>query len=81
MGPSLADISTTAAERIEEPEYRGRAKDAAGYIRESIHDPNAYVLKGPTYSSGGRSLMPTGLDASLSSEQVDQLVAYLMTLK
>jgi nitric oxide reductase subunit C len=81
VGPSLADIATTAAERIAEPEYRGGAKDAAGYIRESIHDPNAYVLKGPTYSSGGRSLMPTGLDASLSSEQVDQLVAYLMTLK
>jgi len=25
--------------------------------------------------------MPTGLDASLTAEQIDQLVAYLMTLK
>ena len=81
VGPSLADISTTAAERIEDPEYHGKATDAAGYIRESIHDPNAYVLKGPTYSSEGRSLMPTGLDAALSPEQVNQLVAYLMTLR
>jgi nitric oxide reductase subunit C len=81
VGPSLADIGTAAAQRLKDPNYRGKATDAAGYIRESIHDPNAFVLTGPTYSSGGRSLMPTGLDGSLTSEQVDQLVAYLMTLK
>jgi nitric oxide reductase subunit C len=81
VGPSLADIRTVAAQRTEDPSYQGRATDAPGYIRESILDPNAYVLTGPTYSSGGRSLMPTGLDASLTAEQVDQLVAYLMTLK
>jgi len=81
VGPSLADIGTTAAQRIKDPSYRGKATDAAGYIRESIHDPNAFVLTGPTYSSGGRSLMPTGLDASLTPEQVDNLVAFLLTLK
>jgi nitric oxide reductase subunit C len=81
VGPSLEDIPTTAAERLKDPNYRGKATDIEGYIRESIRDPNAFVLTGPTYSSGGRSLMPTGLDASLTPEQVDQLVAYLMTIK
>jgi nitric oxide reductase subunit C len=81
VGPSLADIGTAAVQRLQDPNYRGKATDAAGYIRESIHDPNAFVLTGPTYSSGGRSLMPTGLDASLTSEQIDHIVAYLMTLK
>jgi nitric oxide reductase subunit C len=81
VGPTLEDIPTTAEARLKDPNYRGKANDAEGYIRESIVDPNAFVLKGPTYSSGGRSLMPTGLDASLTREQVDQLVAYLMTLK
>lgn len=81
VGPSLADIGTVAAQRVQDPDYRGKATDAAGYIRESIRDPNAFVLTGPTYSSGGRSLMPTGLDASLGSEEVDHLVAYLMTLQ
>jgi nitric oxide reductase subunit C len=80
-GPSLADIGTTAAQRVQDPKYKGKATDAAGYIRESIHDPNAFIVTGPIYSSGGRSLMPTGLDASLTAQQVDQLVAYLMTLK
>jgi nitric oxide reductase subunit C len=81
VGPSLADIGATGAKRIQDPAYKGKATDAAGYIRESVRDPNAFVLTGPTFSSGGRSLMPTGLDASLTAEQIDQLVAYLMTLK
>jgi nitric oxide reductase subunit C len=81
VGPSLAGISTTAAQRIADPSYRGNATDAASYIRESILDPNAFVLQGTTYSSAGKSLMPTGFDVALTPEQVDQLVAYLMTLK
>lgn len=81
VGPSLEDIPTTAAARLKDPNYRGKATDVEGYIRESIQDPNAFVLAGPTYSSGRRSLMPTGLDASLTPEEIDQLVAYLMTLK
>jgi nitric oxide reductase subunit C len=81
VGPTLAGIAGTAAERLRDPQYRGTAKDLAGYVRESIVDPHAYVLPGVTYSAGGRSLMPTGYDQSLKPEQVDQLVAYLMTLK
>jgi nitric oxide reductase subunit C len=81
VGPTLADIANTAAQRIADPGYRGKATDAASYIRESIVDPNAFVLAGPTYESGGRSLMPTGFDVALTAQQVDELVAYLMTLR
>ena len=81
VGPTLAGIATTAAARVLAPDYHGRATDAAGYIRESIVDPNAYVLIGPTYSAGGRSLMPGDLAQTLKPEQVDHLVAYLLTLK
>jgi nitric oxide reductase subunit C len=81
VGPSLADIGEMARRHIAEPSYHGKATDAASYIHESIVDPNAFVLEGPTYSSGGRSLMPTGFDAALKPQQIDALVAYLMTLK
>lgn len=81
VGPTLAGIATTAEQRIKDPSYRGKATDAAGYIHESIVEPNAFVLQGPTYSTGGRSLMPTGFDVALTAQQVDELVAYLMTLK
>ena len=40
-----------------------------------------FVLTGVTYASGGRSLMPAQYGTSLAPEQIDQLVAYLMTLK
>lgn len=81
VGPTMAGMPATAAARIASPEYRGQAKDAAGYIRESILEPNAHVLTGPTYAAGGRSLMPSDYGQTLTPEQVDQIVAYLMTLR
>ena len=81
VGPTLAGIATTAAARIRGADYHGHAKDPAGYIRESILDPNAHVISGPTFSAGGRSLMPPDYGTTLKSEQVDQIVAYLLTLK
>lgn len=51
-----------------------RADEA--YIRESILDPDAVVVDG--FYPG---MMFDVWDSELSSEQVDQLVAYLLTLK
>ena len=81
VGPTLAAIPATAAARIAGADYRGHARDAAGYIRESIVEPNAHVLVGPTYSVAGRSLMPSDYAQTLKPEQVDQIVAYLLTLR
>ena len=81
VGPTLSGIATTAAARVRGADYHGKAKDARAYILESIVDPNAHVLIGPTYSAGGRSLMPGDYTQTLKPEQVDQIVAYLLTLK
>ena len=81
VGPSLAGIAGTAAARVRGADYHGKATDGPGYIRESILEPNAHVLVGPTYSTGGRSLMPSDYASTLKREQVDQIVAYLLTLK
>ena len=81
VGPTLSGIASTAAARVRGADYHGKAKDAAGYIRESIVDPNAHVLAGPTFSAGGRSLMPSDYAQTLKPEQVDHIVAYLLTLK
>jgi nitric oxide reductase subunit C len=77
----MAGIASTAAVRMRSPDYHGTAKDIASFIRESILDPNSYVLQGPTYSAGGRSLMPSDYAQTLKPEQVDQIVAYLLSLK
>ena len=81
VGPTLSGIAATAAARVRERDYHGHAKDAAGFIRESILEPNAHVLPGPTFSAGGRSLMPGDYGQTLKPEQVDHIVAYLLSLK
>ena len=80
VGPSLAGIGTRAATLIATPEYKGAAKSAEEYIRESIVSPHAYVVPGPTFSAGGLSVMPP-LATMLKPEEIDQLVAYLATFK
>lgn len=80
-GPSLAGLAQRAQQRIKAPGYKGKAKDAKAYLRESILDPNAYVVPGATYAVGGKSLMPATYGQTMKPEQVNQLVDYLMTLK
>jgi nitric oxide reductase subunit C len=80
-GPSLAGVATRAQQHIGTPDYKGKAKDAAGYIRESIEHPSAYVVPGAMYSANGQSFMPATYAKDLKPEQIDQLVAYLATLK
>ena len=80
-GPSLAGIGEQAQQRIGSADYKGEAKDAEGYIRESITHPSAYLVAGAMYSANGQSFMPTTYAKDLSPEQIDQLVAYLATLK
>jgi nitric oxide reductase subunit C len=80
-GPSLAGIGARAATTVAQAQYTGQAKDGAGYIRESILNPHAYLVAGPTYSAAGRSFMPDHFGKVLTPEQVDEIVAYLTTLQ
>lgn len=80
-GPSLAGIGERAAKAIAAPDYKGKAKDVEGYVRESITEPSAHLVPGAMYSANGTSFMPNTYGQSLKPEQVDQLSAYLLSLK
>ena len=80
-GPSLAGILADANRIIASPEYKGKAKDAAGFIRESIVEPSAYLVPGAMYSANGVSFMPSTYVNDLTPQQIDDLVTYLSTLK
>lgn len=80
-GPSLAGVAARAKQRIASKDYKGKAKDARAYLRESIMDPNAYIVPGQGYNAGGQSLMPKTYAQALKPEQIDALVNYLMSLK
>lgn len=66
VGPSLAEIKTTAAERVP-----GLA--AEDYIRQSIMEPNAYVVEG--YQE---NLMPDNFSERFSDQQIDDLITFLL---
>ncbi len=76
VGPSHAGVGARAAERVRSPEYAGEATDAAGYLRESILDPDADVVGG--FDPG---VMYGKYEEVLRESQVDDLVAFLLTLQ
>lgn len=80
-GPSMAGIAGRAAQTIASPDYTGTATDVEGYLHESIVSPSAHVVPGDMFSAGGVSFMPDTYAQALDEEQVDQLAAYLATLK
>ena len=67
LGPSLQGISERAATRIS-------GLGAEEYIRQSILDTNAYIVEGFP-----ESLMPVTFSETLSAEELDAVVAFLMT--
>lgn len=69
VGPSLKGVASRAGAR--KPPLT-----ADEYIRESILTPNKFVV--PGFQSG---LMPQTFAQTLNSQQVDDLIAYLLTLK
>ncbi|MFA5677119.1 MAG: c-type cytochrome [Pseudomonas sp.] len=80
-GPSLAGVSARAELLVGASDYTGQATDVEGYLRESITEPSAHLSTGGMYSANGMSFMPNTYGESLSEEEIDQLVAFLATLK
>lgn len=80
-GPTLAGLATRAEKTLASGEYKGKAKDVEGYIKESITHPSAHLIPGPMYSANGVSFMPNTYEKALTPEQLNQLTAYLASLK
>jgi len=68
VGPSLAGVATTAGTRM--PGY-----DARAYLELSILRPEAYIVEGYT------DVMPRNFPKELTSEELDELIAFLLSLK
>jgi mono/diheme cytochrome c family protein len=81
--PNLGNIVTMAEQVIKSPAYKGKAKTAAEYIRESIVDPNIFIVatNDAFRDKDGNSAMDQTYAKSLTPQQIEDLIAYLMTLK
>ena len=75
------DMVALSVERLADERYQGEAKDAAGYILESMLDPSKYVVAtwGKKGSNDSESPMPVVDKApiELSSMEMDAITAYL----
>ncbi|MFM8321304.1 MAG: c-type cytochrome, partial [Chloroflexota bacterium] len=69
VGPSFAGVAGRAGQRVP-------GLSAEAYLRQSILEPDAYVVDG--YPQGQ---MVQNLDEILTEQQIADLVAFLMTLK
>lgn len=68
VGPSLAGIAGRAIERVP-------GLSAAEYLRASILDPGAYVV------AGFQNVMAKNLGEVLNSDQINDIIAFLLTLE
>jgi mono/diheme cytochrome c family protein len=68
VGPSLEGIATAAVNRV-------NGMDAQSYIEQSILEPSAYI------PDGFSDLMPATYTETLSEDEFEALIAFLMTLK
>jgi cytochrome c553 len=69
VGPSQAGLATRAQTRV-------AGLSAADYIHQSIVEPNAYVVEG--FAEG---LMYQNYATDLTEDQINDLVAYTLTLE
>ena len=67
-GPSLLGVAERAAGRVS-------GMDARSYLYTSILNPTAFTVE------GFQNLMPTDFGKTLTGEQLDAVVAYLLTLR
>jgi mono/diheme cytochrome c family protein len=76
FGPTHNGMAVIAEQRIHAPGYTGTARTAAEYLRESIVNPQAYVVEGYQQT---RHHMP--IYTHLSETDVDALVQMLLEQK
>lgn len=81
IAPDLTHILTDAEQFIHLPDYKGTATDAPGYIRESIVLPNIFVVPAFRYlTPDGSTIMPRYFGEQLTPAEIDDLVAYVLSL-
>ena len=76
VGPSLQGVASRAGIRVQ-------GQDAWTYLEHSIKAPNEYLVQSEdhVFSTNGTSLMHQTYATELSQDQINDIVAYLLTLK
>jgi hypothetical protein len=77
LGPKLHE-KINAPQRIKDPNYKGKARTGRDYVKESILNPNAYIVfneeEGEPFPEG---VMPQDFANKLSVNALDKLVDFI----
>ncbi|MCA9837109.1 MAG: hypothetical protein KC422_09340 [Trueperaceae bacterium] len=73
FGPNHDAIAVIAQARILDPHYSGKATTVEDYLRESVLEPEAYLVPGFEFS---RHRMPSY--KHMSEEELDALIFFLL---
>jgi hypothetical protein len=77
LGPKLHE-KINAPNRIKDPRYKGKARTGRDYVRESILNPNAFIVfneaEGELFADG---LMPQDFANKLSVNALEKLVDFI----
>jgi cytochrome c2 len=74
IGPALWGIADRAGSRVE-------GEDAVTYLHQSILDPMAFIAPPNPSEPAWAVNMPEGWDQVLSEEELEDIIAYLFTLR
>lgn len=81
--PDIVTMNMVAVsiQRLMDPSYQGEATDAEGYLRESMINPNAYVVPGYGKKGSGDALSPMPIigvqPIVLTTTEMDAIIAYI----
>ncbi|WP_169238916.1 c-type cytochrome [Candidatus Roseilinea sp. NK_OTU-006] len=83
VGPALDNLYTNAQKTIASAEYKnseGKATTVEAYIRESILNPNAFVVAQCPTGPCPKGVMIQNFKDQISESELEALIGYLMTL-
>lgn len=83
VGPALDNLYTDAQKIIASAEYKsseGKATTVEEYIRESILNPNAFVVAQCPTGPCPKGVMIQNFKDQISEPELEALIGYLMTL-
>jgi nitrite reductase (NO-forming) / hydroxylamine reductase len=80
IGPDLSEIGQVAAAHLNNPDYKGKAKNVDDFLRESLIDPEVFVPVNCPNGACQKGLMPSYADGSLSDMEINAMVQYMAGL-
>jgi len=80
LGPDLTDIREKAEETLTSSAYKGKARTVTEFLFEAITNPDIFIAEDCAGNPCQAGLMPADLASTLSQDEIEAAVAYMIGL-